>query len=249
MLTYAQVIEAFHLTFLEVLRQHVKPDRYVLKGGANLRYFFGSLRYSEDIDLDIDRGVEVYKLREQVDAALASPALRMTLKSSGVSIESVNVKKQTDDTRRWMVHLHAPGHQGVHTKIEFSGRNGEVRHAFEVVPSEVVKPYGMRAPSVSHYLITPAIKQKVLALAQRPLTQARDVFDLDMLLSKGELPRDELSVEKRKRAAEHASVLDFGAFSMMVLPFLHPDVATLYDETAWAHMQILVIDTLLQETN
>lgn len=188
----------------------------------------------------------MYRLREQVDAALASPALNMTLKSSGLSIESFNVKTQTGDTRRWMVHLDDPGHQGVHTKIEFSGRNGETRHAFEAVPSDVVKRYGMRAPSVSHYLITPAIKQKVLALAQRSLTQARDVFDLDLLLHRGDLPRDELSAEKRRHAAEQASALSFDAFSMMVRPFLHPDVARLYDQTAWSRMQLFVIESLLE---
>jgi predicted nucleotidyltransferase component of viral defense system len=247
MLTSAQVIEAFHLTFLEVLRQHVKPECYVLKGGANLRYFFGSLRYSEDIDLDIDKSVEVWKLREQIDTALASPALALTLRSSGLAIDSVNVKKQTDDTRRWMVHLDAPGHEGIHTRIEFSGRNGETRHTFEAVPADVVKPYGMRAPTVRHYLITPAIKQKVLVLAQRSLTQARDVFDLDLLLHKEDLPRGELTADKRKLAADQASALTYQAFETMVLPFLHPDVASLYDEVAWAQMQTFVIEELLKE--
>jgi hypothetical protein len=48
-----QVIELFHLAFLQVLQARLDQSRYVLKGGANLRYFFDSVRYSEDIDLDL----------------------------------------------------------------------------------------------------------------------------------------------------------------------------------------------------
>ena len=51
-LTRAQVVELFHIAFLEVFSKRVAPGRFVLKGGVNLRYFFGSVRYSEDIDLD-----------------------------------------------------------------------------------------------------------------------------------------------------------------------------------------------------
>lgn len=49
----AQVVELFHLAFLQVLQARLDQARYVLKGGTNLRYFFDSVRYSEDIDLDL----------------------------------------------------------------------------------------------------------------------------------------------------------------------------------------------------
>lgn len=51
----AHTIECFHLGFLAVLRTRLDEGRYILKGGANLRYFFASVRYSEDIDLDVSR--------------------------------------------------------------------------------------------------------------------------------------------------------------------------------------------------
>ncbi len=61
-------IECFHLAFLATLRASVQPQRYVLKGGANLRYFYASNRYSEDIDLDI--AADTVSLQGQVDATL-----------------------------------------------------------------------------------------------------------------------------------------------------------------------------------
>jgi len=57
LLRNAQVVEVFHIAFLDVLSSRLDPARYVLKGDANLRYFSESVRYSEDIDLDI-AGVE-----------------------------------------------------------------------------------------------------------------------------------------------------------------------------------------------
>lgn len=47
----AQSIEIFHLLFLRVLAKG-QANWFTLKDGANLRYFFGSPRYSNDIDLD-----------------------------------------------------------------------------------------------------------------------------------------------------------------------------------------------------
>lgn len=70
----AKVIELFHVAFLDVLSKRVDRRRYVLKGGANLRYFFGSLRYSEDLDLDLG-GEPPWRLREKVDAILEAGPL------------------------------------------------------------------------------------------------------------------------------------------------------------------------------
>ncbi len=46
-------VELFHLQFLRQLC--AGPDRalFTLKGGCNLRCFFGSVRYSDDVDLDV----------------------------------------------------------------------------------------------------------------------------------------------------------------------------------------------------
>jgi hypothetical protein len=45
-------VEVFNLTLLEVLQVRLSQDKYVLKGGANLRFFFNSPRYSEVMDFD-----------------------------------------------------------------------------------------------------------------------------------------------------------------------------------------------------
>ena len=47
-----EAVERFHLAFLQVLPQHLPPANYVVKGGANLRLWLGSVRRSEDIDFN-----------------------------------------------------------------------------------------------------------------------------------------------------------------------------------------------------
>lgn len=245
----AQIIEWFHLAFLQVLRARLDPALYVLKGGTNLRYFFDSVRYSEDIDLDVV-GVEPWALADKIDEVLASQPLAFILRSGGleVVIAEVTKPKQTDTTRRWKVPISAPGHsKPLRTKIEFSNRNDEQRYALETVPDRIVKPYGLRPPSLQHYTAEPATEQKVLALAGRSETQARDVFDLDLLLRKTPLTPGAVPAEIGQAAADRALELPYEAFADQILPFLDPEISELYDEDAWSQMQLFVAGQLEEQ--
>ncbi len=251
MATYraVQTIECFHLAFLEVLRARLDPARYVLMGGANLRYFFDSVRYSENIDLDVS-GVAGWMLEHKVDGVLSSQPLEFILRSSGLAVVATDVTKpkQTETTRRWKVPITAPGQsEPVRTKIEFNNRNGEHRHVLEAVPDRVVESYGLRAPSTQHYAAEPAAEQKVKALAGRPETQARDVFDLELLLRRVSIAPGAVDPDVRKTAAERGLELPYAAFSDQVLPFLDPEVAELYDATTWEQMQEFVARRLLAD--
>lgn len=248
-ITDARAIECFHLAFLQVIATRLDQRRYILKGGANLRYFFDSHRYSEDIDLDAETS-EGWKLEEKVDEVLASPALKTLLRSTGVQLAEARKPKQTDTTRRWQVYLQVPGRNDpLGTRIEFSSRNGETRSILEGVPDRVVAPYAMRPPTVLHYTIAPATEQKILALAGRSETQARDVFDLELLFRRDRdavLPQA-LPSSTVKAAMERAFELPFEAFQDQVVPFLEPDVAELYDSSAtWSQMQLFVVERLAE---
>ena len=96
-LSNAQITELFHAAFLDVLSKRLDPARYVLKGGANLRYFFESLRYSEDIDLDII-GVEPWGLEDKVDGVLESGTMKTVLRVSSLAI--AELQSQSRPRRR-----------------------------------------------------------------------------------------------------------------------------------------------------
>jgi predicted nucleotidyltransferase component of viral defense system len=243
----AQAIELFHLAFLQVLQGRLNQDRYVLKGGANLRYFFESVRYSEDIDLDVS-GIERWELEEKVDGVLGSPALAVLLRGGGLAVESFTKPKQTETTQRWKVALALAGREEpLRTKIEFSRRNGDNRHVLEAVPARIVAPYALRSPSLRHYNAEAAVEQKVDALALRSETQARDVFDLELLLRPRPALAAALPADQRERAAERALEVTFADFVDQVRPFLDPEVAELYvDPAVWEQVRSFVVDRLLE---
>jgi predicted nucleotidyltransferase component of viral defense system len=218
----------------------------VLKGGTNLRYFFDSVRYSEDIDLDAN-GIEPWALTEKVDGILASTTIAAVLRSGGLSVDGFTKPKQTETTQRWKVSIAVSGRrETIRTKIEFSNRNGERRLLLEPVAARIVAPYAMRAPTLQHYTADAATEQKIKALAGRSETQARDVFDLDLLLRRQPLKDATIGSKTLGLAAERGLELPFAAFRDQVLPFLDPEVGELYDTPAtWEQMQLFVADTLM----
>lgn len=243
-LSTAQIVEFFHVAFLDLLSRRLDPSRYVLKGGANLRYFFDSLRYSEDIDLDLS-GVEPWSLEPKIDGILDSGSIETLLRVADLTVADFSKPKQTGTTRRWKVAIAVPGRvEPVRTKIEFSNRNGDPRYRLEAIPTRVVAPYALRAPSVQHYTAVAAIEQKVNALAGRSETQARDLFDLDLLLRRGE-PPGPLDGELLTDAVNRALELPYAAFRDQVLPFIEPDAVELYNrEDSWEQMQTFVAERL-----
>ena len=52
-----QLREVFHLEFLRWLGRSVKSEAYAVKGGVNLRLFFRSFRYSEDMPNGEDKDI------------------------------------------------------------------------------------------------------------------------------------------------------------------------------------------------
>lgn len=228
-----------------MLGSRLDPARYVLKGGANLRYFFASERYSEDIDLDLIRPVP-WSLEDQVDAALGSPALRGLLAIGDLTLAERTSAKQAETTHRWKIGIQAPGGSAlVRSKVEFSNRDGDGDYALAYLPDAVVEPYALRPPSVQHYGAAAATAQKVAALAGRPQTQARDVFDLELLLRRQPLVKGSLDAALLETAVERALEQDYAAFRDQVLPFLESAAAELVASPgAWEQIQAFVADRL-----
>src|SRR5687767_6862956 len=117
MRTAAQHIEAFHLSLLRMLEARLNRAYWVVKGGVNLRAWFGSRRYSEDLDLDAV-GCAPHVLRERFDKVLLSHPLAELLTSQGLEIARTSKPKQTDATQRWKLELRAAGVSvPLHTKV------------------------------------------------------------------------------------------------------------------------------------
>src|ERR1043166_824906 len=112
-----QQVEFFHLTLLRLLEEKVDKSCYVLKGGCNLRFFFGSPRYSEDMDLDLET-IAPGTLHKNVEQILTGKTLIHLLRTRDLELERHSAPKQTETTQRWKLSLRPSGSDLlVHTKI------------------------------------------------------------------------------------------------------------------------------------
>jgi predicted nucleotidyltransferase component of viral defense system len=230
MYTSRELREVFHFCFLERLLKVADANLFVLKGGVNLRFYFHSPRYSEDMDLDVVAG-SVATLKKNGYKVLEDAALRRALRTYGIADVEVNDPdrtKHTDTTQRFRVQLVTVGGERLPSKVEFSRRATAPAAAdgreVTLVDTEIARRYQRLAFRCQHYDGTAAVAQKVLALAGRPVTQARDVFDLDLLRRGGHTRnlalRTIVAAEKCVAAAENLRALTYDDFAGQVLEFV-----------------------------
>jgi len=242
-----QTIEIFHLLFLRAFGARVDKSLFALKGGCNLRFFLKSVRYSEDMDLDIHT-MSVGTLRNNVKRLLEAQSFAQALRAQGIEIARTAQPKQTGTKQRWKLTLRlTESGAEVPTKIEFSRRGLTGDKAVEPVDAEIIRTYRLYPVIVQHYSVHTAFAQKVLALALREQIQSRDVFDLQLLLDSGgaEQPLPATAAANLATAIDHALAVEYDAFAGQVLAFLEPEYQEHYGHRkAWAELQEQVVDGL-----
>jgi predicted nucleotidyltransferase component of viral defense system len=242
-----QAIEIFHLLFLRAFGARVDKALFALKGGCNLRFFLRSIRYSEDMDLDIHT-MSVGTLQNNVRRLIEAPAFAQALRVQGIEIARTAQPKQTGTTQRWKLALRITDSGAeVPTKIEFSRRGLAGERAVEPVEAGIIQTYRLYPVIVQHYSLQTAFAQKVSALALRGQIQSRDVFDLKLLLDAGAggQPLPATAAGNLAAAIDNALAVDYDAFAGQVLAFLEPEYQEHYRKRkAWAELQEQVVDGL-----
>ena len=247
-----QLVELFHLLFLNQLSRKLDRQCYALKGGANMRFFFKSPRYSEDIDFDV-QSIRVDILKKKVVSILNSASFHDILQTRDLRIDHITEHKQTETTQRWKLGLTGPRMQGaLPTKIEFSrrGRFGMALN-FELLAADIIRFYDLPPILISHYSAEAAFLQKINALVSRSETQARDIFDLYILLTSGpeKIPSLQSHGINLLKAKENIFSTTLAIFKSQVLSFLEPEVQRQYDsEDIWDSIRLKVIHALEDET-
>jgi hypothetical protein len=242
-----QAVEFFHLALLDLLGRKIPKDSYAVKGGCNLRFFLGSPRYSEDMDLDVD-GISLERLDDAVRAITLGKTFADVLAVRGISVARCSSPKQTETTQRWKFGLSLPGSDvQTPTKLEASRRGMRAGVDYGPLHPSAISRYSLTPFMVSHYAPEAAYLQKVEALATRRATQARDVFDLHLLVLSGRVrvrPEDQ-TLPFAARAAQNAMSVTFGVFRSQVLSYLDPDRQGQYDSRdVWDTMVLAVARAL-----
>lgn len=241
--TPLQIREVFHLEFLRWFGRKLEAAHYVLKGGVNLRLFFKSIRYSEDMDIDLT-GVRVDKVKKTVMEILAGRGFTDSLRSFGIErivAPDLAKAKQTETTQRFKVHLLTAGGEDLFTKIEFSRRRMKGTIVVESVSSETLRAYKMAPLLVPHYDAASAVAQKIQALAQRTVLQARDIFDLFLLSAHYEKSEQEPQVSKGVLQTAHGNIflVEFPRFRDTVVAYLHrEDQKSFSSPVAWDEIKL-----------
>lgn len=242
--------EAFHILLLAHLRGRVALSQWRVKGGVNLRLFFNSVRYSEDMDLDAESKVRL-ALRGTIQNFLGDINTRRRLASLGIRdvLTSDRPAKDTETTLRFKLRLEVGGGVQLPTKVEVSFRE---RGRYDAIVEEAASPRIVgqylagteMALVLPHYDRTAAIRQKISALAGRAEVQARDVFDLALLCTSGEdfdlrLIASNVNETVLKSARDRAFELGTDAYASQVLEFLdQPDQTANADN--WEEYQLTV---------
>jgi len=239
-----QIREVFHLEFLRWFARKLEADSYVLKGGVNLRLFFKSIRYSEDMDIDIN-GARVDKVKKTVMDILEVRGFTDSLKSFGIEKvvpPDLAKAKQTETTQRFKIHLLTVAGEDLFTKIEFSRRGLKGSQVVESVSSEILRAYKMAPLLVPHYDAASAVAQKIHALAQRTVLQARDIFDLFVLSTQcEESKRSKIEVNRAilKTAHDNIFLLEFPRFRDTVVTYLGAEDQKAYSSPAvWDEIKL-----------
>lgn len=245
-----QLREVFHLEFLRWLARAVKTEHYALKGGANMRFFFKSCRYSEDMDLDaID--ITVDRLGASVMKILQSGSFRECLMPFGIRQivpPDMGKAKQTETTQRFKVHLVTGPGTDYLTKVEFSRRGPDPGICVETVSDSILRAYRLPPIIVPHYGIIPAIGQKIGALATRAVSQARDVFDLFQLSTQYRAEDGKVTgigADEGRAAIDSVYDISFARFRDTVLAYLSAEDRAIYDSPEqWDEMRLKVVDLI-----
>ncbi len=249
--TGIQAREAVHVLLLRELNHVVGGSATTLKGGVNLRLFWGSERYSEDMDLDGDPEFSA-AIRTRIRSTIEEGQLVRDLRLLGLrGIDpGEGPNKDTDTVFRYKFNVLGGGDVRYSTKVEVSFRP---KHSADVIEQgladrSITDRYLPQAQTlnVSHYGRLAAERQKLVALSGRAIVQARDVFDLHVLgfhTRQSDWSELAAQVEPDTLASglDRALEISYSEFEGQVVEFLSDEARGRFGgRSAWEGIQLTV---------
>jgi hypothetical protein len=113
-------------------------------------------------------------------------------------------------------------------------------------PSPRLRVVVVRTPA-NHYLAPAATRQKIHVLAERKETEPRDVFDLDLLVSKypDVVRPGDITPELATKARDAAFAIPFEAYEELVVEYLEDEFVEIYNRReVWDEMVTRVAEFL-----
>jgi hypothetical protein len=242
--------EIVHLAMLRELTHLRRGNAVTVKGGVNLRLFFGGPRYSEDMDLDGTVQASA-TIRDALKGLVEGVGFARTLKPFGIREldPGGGPNKDTETTFRYKFGVVVTGGIRYPTKVEvsFRGRHEADGTALDAPDPEILSTYRLDPFAIRHYVREAAVRQKLGALGGRREVQARDVFDLYLLVphaAPDELVRylaKKLLADALKEAHARTLAITYEEYVGQVIEFLGEEArATHGTPNAWDEMRLRV---------
>jgi len=131
----------------------------LLKGGTSLLFCYGLTRYSTDLDYDgYNYNIDI------------TDKIKSVFKTNGLNLDGINVKKDTDTVKRFMIHYNEAENNPI--KLEISFRN--------IDNVNYIKDKRARINDINTYNIKYLAADKINTFLKR--TAARDIFDASFLI-------------------------------------------------------------------
>jgi len=240
--------EIVHLLILQELAGIRRGTGVTVKGGVNLRLFFGSVRYSQDMDLNgTEQASEA--IRRWIKDMFENTAFARRLQRFGIREldPGEGPNKDTETTFRYKFGVIVAGGIRYPTKVEVSFRDHRDtdKAVVEAPTPDILRTYAMDVFKVRHYVREAAIRQKIDALGGRREAQARDVFDLHVLVPDPvpdklvALLARELRTDTLKEARARALTVTYAEYEGQVFEFLGDEARLPHgSEDAWDEMRL-----------
>jgi predicted nucleotidyltransferase component of viral defense system len=231
------LLKRLQMRFLRELFRNTRGG-FVLKGGLALSILYGDSRGTRDADLDFPGTRTADSLHNQV-----MRALKEALRGTGITDVRIHEPKKGELSPKWKVTGRGPNGELIPFKVEVSRRPpppGRVRQ----VPVAGAAALGLGPFYVDSYAEETLIALKLAALLGR--TAARDVYDLDVLMSTHTPDRDLMDwalsskrVTPQSAAAAISEQLGGMSYELFRTDMLaaNPEILERIDAPAWAEMK------------
>jgi predicted nucleotidyltransferase component of viral defense system len=246
MASLSEIRDRLQQRLLTHLYRGSESSGLVLKGGAAMRVLTESARYTQDLDFDHDPHRSLGSLQKTVRSAV-----ERALRGGGLLQTSISESKQTETVARWKISARTETGEDLHLTVEVSRRRApDLSHVLKI-PIQITDRTLPRV-YVSVYDEQALTDNKLAALLDERRTAPRDVYDLELLLSRGVCASAEVieqlggQVDIVRRVSKKLDLMNWALFRDQVLPALPRETQANIDEEEYLAMKVRLIEAIEQ---
>lgn len=240
-----EIRDQFQQRLLTCLYRGSETTGLVLKGGGAMRVLTESARFTKDLDFDHDPRRSLGGLQKSVRAAIERAARGSNL--TGVRITE---PKQTETVARWKIAGHTVSGEELRLTIEVSRRRQPDIEHVQKLPVQLADRTLPRV-YVNVYDEPALVDNKLAALLDEKRTAPRDIYDLDLLLARGNCPSAaalsrlaNVRGAVLERITEKLDLMPWELFRDEVLPTLPDEIRANMDEDEYLATKLRLIEAL-----